>query len=764
MPLETGTYVVVSALDTGYALDVQNGSDSQSGRRVQLYQRNDTDAQLVRVVSDGGERKLLFILSGMALDRKDGGTANGTELQQWSAGSGNAAQQWTIEEDGGSVTVGGSPLPTYTLSAPSAPSQVLDVRLGTISNGTPLQMYEANGTDSQRWAFVPQEAVPDGTWVIHTALSDQLVVDVSGNSQANGANVQVYSDNGTNAQAWRTLTEDGVTTILNAASNKALDVQNGSPANGTNVQVYERNGTEAQRWVVEPAESTVVSNGSVVPLYVVHAVNGKGRCLDVANGGTQIKTNVQVFDANGTASQRFWFEPTEYLADGLPVPSGGGVSESEGAGASDVVLSRGDATVFPSWLCDGDDYQLRYRVSERASSDDPTDVSSFGDWMDPRSGSTGNGGWGEVQTANVTDPTRDGTRVWSPHGIGVSLSSSAMDRVDVQFEVRRFAESFGQTGACAHGGAAAFSARVCWLAELSGLSAVFTPHGLRVSYESDFPRGGNSLTISSEGLFEQHTYQGLPSEGYVDVPIEDMLSVPEDGEAISLSVDFSTCDAKMPHYVTEVEVSYDSGHGASVDVSAEVDGALATVSASAGASVWLLVHRGHKDRFVPIDVSGGSATVAPPLGVPWRLFATASGDGTWASKSVEFEPIPTIGWHMSPLDMSSDYEVFVTDSYGGAKAVISYERDSSTVVTTGREREVVGFGSTVRSSWSFDGVLIGDDLDEQTDGFDRVAHSTYVVFRDPFGFWAQAAVMSSSIDRSVRRFRPVSVSFREIVA
>lgn len=764
MPLETGTYVMVSVLNTGYALDVQNGSDSQDGRRVQLFQRNDSDAQLVRVVPDGGRQKVLFILSGMALDRKDGGTADGTALQQWSAGAGNAAQQWIIKEDGGSVTVGGSSLPTYTLAAPSDQTQVLDVQWGTISNGTPLQMYEANGTDSQRWAFVPQGAVPDGTWAIHTALADKLVIDVSGNSQANGANVQIYSGNGTNAQAWRTLTADGVTTILNAASNKALDVQNGSPANGTNVQVYERNGTEAQRWVIEPSDATAVSNGSVVPLYVIHAVSGTGRCLDVANGGTQIQTNVQVFDSNGTASQRFWFEPTEYLADGLPVPSGGGIAESDGGVPSATILSRGDVTAFPSWLCDGSEYQLRYRLSERPSSDDATDVSNFGDWMDARSGSTGNGGWGEVQTANVTGPERDGTRVWSPHGIDVSVSTDGTDRVDIQFDVRRFAGSYGETGACAHGGSATFSTRVCWLARLTGLSAVFTPNGLRVFYSSDFPRGGNSMTISSEGLFDAHTYQGLASSGYVDVPVEDMFAVPREGEGISLSIDFSTCDAKMPRSVESVNVSYDSGHGTSVDVSAEVEGTLATVTATKGASVWMLVHRGHRDRFVPIDVSGGSAKVAPPLGVPWRLFATISDGEAWASKSVEYEAIPSVGWHMSPLDMSSDYEVFVTDSFGGAKAVVSYERDSTTVVTTGREREVVGFGSTVKANWSVDGVLIGDDLDEQTDGFDRVAHSTYVVFRDPFGFWAQAAVMSSSIDRSVRRFRPVSLSFREIVA
>lgn len=759
MSVALGTYVIVSALDTGYALDVQGGSDGQGGRRVQLHQRNDTDAQIVRVVQDGDSQKLVFLLSGMALDRINGATANGTPLQQWNAGPGNAAQQWDVEPDGESVEVGGSSVPTYTVAAHDAPGQVVDVTNAVISNGTGLQMYEANGTNAQRWAFVPQPAVPDGTWVVHSALESSLVLDVSGNSQADGANVQVYSENGTNAQSWATSTSDGVTTIRNAQSGKALDVQNADPANGANVQVYSPNGTQAQQWVAEPAEQVVEVNGSVVPLYVVHAVNSTGKVLDVAGGGTQVGTNVQVYDANGTASQRFWFEPTEYLAGSLPVPSGGGVSETRGEASQQTVLARGPVDVYPTWLCDGDEYQVRYRVADRDASQDAASTGDFGDWMDMRTGSTGNDGWGGVQQANVTDPERSGTRVWSPYGIASEVSATGTDRVDVQFEARRFASSYGPAGAVAHGSSAAFSAKVCYRAELSGMSLTFTPQGLRFSYESDFPRGANSLSVSAQGLFGEHSYQGLPASGYVEVPISDLTGIPEEGSSPIVSVSFSTCDAAMPALSVPLEVSYSGSHGTSVSLDAQVEGSVARLTKTANTRVWLVVPRGHGDRLVEVS----SDIAVPPLGEPWRAYALRdNGDGTWASRIYEFPAVEPDGYHLTLPDGSGDFALTMFDGYGGAATTISYEKDSSSSVTTGREREVVGFGSTVKATWSLSGVLAGDGVSEKADAFDRAAHWDYAVYRDPLGFWSQVAVLSATIDRSKVRNMDVSFSLEEV--
>ena len=761
MALAVGTYVIVSALNTGYALDVANGSNDENGRRVQLFKRNDTDAQIVRVVKSGSLYQVIFILSGMALDRDQNGSANGTVVHQWDAYQ-TPNQLWDIAEDGENVQVGGSSLPTYLLRHESVQTSVLDVNGAVVADGTSVTMYAANGTDSQRWAFVPLDPIPDGTWVIHSALSDDLVLDVVGNSQASGANVQIYSQNGTNAQAWKTSTADGISLVLNSQSSKALDVQYNSPANGTNVQIYAQNGTEAQNWVIEQSGRTATVNGSTVPMYVVHAVSGMGRVLDVAGGGREPETNVQVYDANGTDAQLFWFEPTEYTADGLPVPSSGGLSmEVKGGISQSPVLANGSGTVYPAWVCDGEQYQVRYRVAERKSSMENVDKGQFTDWMDMYSDSTGNGGWGRIQTANV-QPVRDGNRNWSERGIGFDISTDDTDLVTIEFSVRRFAESFGATGSAAHGNQATFTNKVCWDASVD-IDMVFAPDGLRVLYESDFPRGGNSLYVSCDGLFDRHGFSGLGPSGYVTIPIDDLERIPDDGETVSVSYRWSTYDSSMGDREAEVQVSMSADHGTTVTASADVEGVNAVITGQKGASVWLLIPRGHRDRFVPIELdSENKANVAPPLGVRWRIFTSIDNGDTWATRMYEFDPIETIGWHLSSLSMDDDFELFVTDSIGGADVNMGYERDSSVTKTTGRERDVVGTGSTVSATWGLNGVLIGDDLESSTELFDEFAHKRYVVFRDRWGFWAQAAVVSSSINRSLKSSRAVSFSFREV--
>jgi hypothetical protein len=85
------------------------------------------------------------------------------------------------------------------------------------------------------------------------------VLDVAGGSADDGANVQLWSTNGSAAQHFRvTLNADGTYSIVNAATGKSLDIACASGLDldaagavadrGTNVQQYYGNGTKAQLW------------------------------------------------------------------------------------------------------------------------------------------------------------------------------------------------------------------------------------------------------------------------------------------------------------------------------------------------------------------------------------------------------------------------------------------------------------------------------------------------------------------------------------
>lgn len=93
--------------------------------------------------------------------------------------------------------------------------KVADVPGGSIASGAGLQLYSANGTAAQSFYFVDptavrseldklasdnREVVKDGDYAIAAGPDlSRMVLDVTGGSASNGANVQIYQSNTTAA-------------------------------------------------------------------------------------------------------------------------------------------------------------------------------------------------------------------------------------------------------------------------------------------------------------------------------------------------------------------------------------------------------------------------------------------------------------------------------------------------------------------------------------------------------------------------------------
>lgn len=147
-----------------------------------------------------------------------------------------------------------------------------------------------------------QSAVKEGEYIILSSLSSGMVLDVADGSSADGANVQLYTYNGSSAQKWVvSLDEDGIATIVNSGSGKALDVQYGSVVPGSNIWQYTPNGSPAQKWrLVQNDDGTI---------RIVSAL-ANDSVLDVAYGGTSNGSNIQLYSSNASAAQKFIFIPT----------------------------------------------------------------------------------------------------------------------------------------------------------------------------------------------------------------------------------------------------------------------------------------------------------------------------------------------------------------------------------------------------------------------------------------------------------------------
>nr|BFE49468.1 glycoside hydrolase family 16 protein [Saccharothrix mutabilis subsp. capreolus] len=113
----------------------------------------------------------------------------------------------------------------------------VDVAGANTANGTPVQLWDCNGTAAQQWT-----RPGDGTI---RALGKCL--DAAAAGTADGTLVQLWDCNGTGAQQWAV---SGANDIVNIPANKCLDAQNASSANGTRLQLWTCTGGANQKWTV----------------------------------------------------------------------------------------------------------------------------------------------------------------------------------------------------------------------------------------------------------------------------------------------------------------------------------------------------------------------------------------------------------------------------------------------------------------------------------------------------------------------------------
>lgn len=300
VPVDTPVRIS-SAANGGMVMDIPGGS-SANGERVQLYQWNGSAAQQYRFHETGnGTYTITNVKTGKVLDVAGGNTGNGGVVQQYSA-NGSSAQRWVIRN------YGNGKLTFVSVKAGKA----IDVPSGSVVSGAKLQTYTVNGSVAQQWTVYKPESLRDRLNALAKANKGVLadgahrftlrkgsskVLDVNGGSRANGANVQLYVWNGSNAQRWKVSHDaTGYVTLTNVGSGKVLDVNGASTANGANVQQYASNGSYAQKWI-----AVGNSDGSVT----LRSALAENLVIDVAGGSTANGANVQLYASNGSAAQKW---------------------------------------------------------------------------------------------------------------------------------------------------------------------------------------------------------------------------------------------------------------------------------------------------------------------------------------------------------------------------------------------------------------------------------------------------------------------------
>lgn len=160
-----------------------------------------------------------------------------------------------------------------------AVSTTATTQIKEVSDMAEVQLYDFNGTDAQKWAPIHNN---DGTISLKNKACGKFL-DIAGGAKTSGTLLQVYKNNGSNAQKFKLNKCSGYTPDFIAPveiipvvnENLRVDCKSAGKTNGTKLQIYNANNTAAQRWAV-------IDDGS--GYWILINVNS-GKALDVVGGG-----------------------------------------------------------------------------------------------------------------------------------------------------------------------------------------------------------------------------------------------------------------------------------------------------------------------------------------------------------------------------------------------------------------------------------------------------------------------------------------------
>ena len=357
--IDSQSTVVMSS--DGRVFDVTGGS-MDSGAVLQLYSANGTIAQSFGFEFDT-EAGLYAIKSAKSyryLYAQDGDIVPGTAVKQGNLSPSTLIYNWAIEDAGNGL---------YRI-VNAATGGVLGVsasgKLITVFRGDARELsvaftpsdFKCLRSEQDADAAVHMSDLPDGEYVVSSSMNYSFVLDVSGGSKENSANIQLYTSNMSNAQRW-TVSHDekGYVTFTNVGSNKVIDVAGGNASSGTNIAQYVSNGTYAQKWIVaKRSDGSYLIESALRPGFYLGSRGGKasnganaelssnqdnsrfvllsttpsvakcddilpegyftlspacsssGKVIDIAGGSSSNGANAQINDCNGTLAQLFSFE------------------------------------------------------------------------------------------------------------------------------------------------------------------------------------------------------------------------------------------------------------------------------------------------------------------------------------------------------------------------------------------------------------------------------------------------------------------------
>lgn len=219
--------------------------------------------------------------------------------------------QWGVWQE---YTGAAAPTIAPSVIPSQLPSVIPSEEASVIPSKTPSKEPSAAPSIEPSESPITSGVLADG-WYYIKNVNAQKYLQVTNNTGANVQNVEIGTGTGVSGQKWNLVNNfDGTITLTSGLGNYMLDIANGSDTNGANVQIYSAWGGDAQKYIL--AETTTKGVFTIT----TKASNGT-KCLDVANRSTENGANVQQYSLNGGTNQQWVFETVGSSPVVTPVPS-----------------------------------------------------------------------------------------------------------------------------------------------------------------------------------------------------------------------------------------------------------------------------------------------------------------------------------------------------------------------------------------------------------------------------------------------------------
>jgi hypothetical protein len=288
--LSDGTFNFIS-ISSSKLMDVTDNSPAgycAEGTIIQQFTADGTNSQKWRIEMQPDRTfKLYNVTCNKALRVDNNSTADGASVGIKND-FGTLAFKWLIEE---SSCFSSSPEPYHCYRIVNkATKKALEIKAGVSTDGA--QIYQWASTNDRFQQLWTTEYTTDGKYTIRSVKTGK-VIDVVDNTAAGfcaeGTIIQQFPFDGTNSQQWViTAQTDGSYKILNATCNKYLRVEGPSTADGANVGIKNDFGTDAFKWFLQPANCTTgaaLSATNATFGFEARASEGRARLQWITNTG-----------------------------------------------------------------------------------------------------------------------------------------------------------------------------------------------------------------------------------------------------------------------------------------------------------------------------------------------------------------------------------------------------------------------------------------------------------------------------------------------